>query len=114
MPGNAKILSVPQDRLNINGKLKAVNGQGIFDVVLMSYGSIEDTYKLLQENGIQSIEDTDFSNKIFKFDTSLVKDDLALNKILTDNLIYATLHQQAIQGASFNDDFNNDFDNGFT
>lgn len=53
---------------------KAIVGQSIYDVCLQTYGSLDYLYKLLQDNGIESIDEPVMGGQVFQWDDSLVLD----------------------------------------
>ena len=90
----------------------AKQGQSIFDICLQTYGDLNLIYKLIQDNGIESILTAGFSGMSFNYDASLISD----NSIVTQNISspYITDTNANMAGAgegSFNDDFSDDFDN---
>jgi len=52
--------------------LKALNGQSIFDICLMTYGSLDYLSKLIIDNGIDSINSVPASGQEFTWDETFV------------------------------------------
>lgn len=53
---------------------KAITGQSIFDVCMQTYGTLDYLYKLLQDNGIDSVDVPVIGGQTFLWDDSLVLD----------------------------------------
>lgn len=62
---------------------KAISGQSIFDVCLQTYGTLDYLYKLLQDNGIESVNAPVIGGQTFQWDDSLVLDQ-GLNTVFTN------------------------------
>lgn len=54
----------------------AIAGQSIYDVCLQTYGSLDYLYKLMQDNGIEGLDEPVYSRQQFVWDDSLVVDQL--------------------------------------
>lgn len=50
----------------------AIAGQSIYDVCLQTYGSLDFLYKLMQDNGVNGLNEDVLSRQIFVWDDSLV------------------------------------------
>jgi len=61
---------------------QAKSGASIFDICLQTYSDLNNIYKLIQDNKIESILSSGFSGVNFSFDTSLISD----NSIVTKNI----------------------------
>lgn len=85
----------------IEAKIKAKDGQSLFDICLMTYGNLEHMYKLLQDNDIDSINETDISQKTFTFDKSSVYDVIQYNNNQYNGTEYATAYNVANQPPSY-------------
>ncbi len=90
-------------------QIKALEQQNIFDMVIMTYGSIDSTYKLIQDNGIGSINNQYVARKIFTYDKDLVVDGILYNHIYSNNIVVATganntnkSHDRSFNQFSFN------------
>lgn len=55
-------------------EFEAIEGQSIFDVCLNCYGTLDLMYKLLQDNGIDSINVKPYSRQMFTYEDGLVID----------------------------------------
>jgi len=53
--------------------ITAIEGQSIFDLVLMTYGDLNYTYKFITDNKISSINDTDLRGKTYFWDNTITK-----------------------------------------
>ena len=62
----------------------AITGQSIFDVCMQTYGDIGLLYKLLQDNGIDSVDVPVIGGQTFQWDDSLVLDQ-GLNTLFADS-----------------------------
>lgn len=54
----------------------AIAGQSIYDVCLQTYGSLDYLYRLMQDNGIEGLNEQIYSRQEFVWDDSLVVDQL--------------------------------------
>jgi len=84
-------------------------GQSIYDICLMTYGNIELIYKLIQDNNIVSLNNTDLSGKKFIFTPSLTIDKGFFNYLVNNNKAIATVGVGDNGGKSYNDSFNISF-----
>lgn len=71
-------------------ELVSKNGQTIFDIALMTYGSLDSVYTLISQNEIDNINDPLPNQKSFTFDSSAIVDLTVYNAIATRLLIYNT------------------------
>jgi hypothetical protein len=71
-------------------KFEAVSGQSIYDVCLNCYGTLDLLYKLLQDNGIDSVNVKPFSRQLFTYDDTLVVDQGINQQFTQAGLKYAT------------------------
>lgn len=69
---------------------KAIAGQSIYDVCLQTYGSLDYLYKLLQDNGINGLNEDVSSGQPFIWDDSLVVDQLANAAYAESKKFYST------------------------
>lgn len=70
--------------------IKALEVQNLFDICLMTYGSFDYMYKLLQDNNIDSLNLGHIERKMFTYDSSLTIDNIYYNHITTNNIVLAT------------------------
>jgi len=70
--------------------LKGQEGQSVYDLCMMTYGDIGQLYKLLQDSGIDSINETALSQQLFTYDTSLISDTTFYNYLISDGIIMNT------------------------
>lgn len=68
----------------------AQEGQSIYDVCANTYGDLNKLRKLITDNNIGSVNDQNLAKKVFKFDTSLIKDNLLFNVNNNSNVVYST------------------------
>jgi hypothetical protein len=68
----------------------AKEGQSIYDICANTYGDINKLRKLITDNNIGSINNQNLAQQVFKFDTSLIKDNSLFNVNNNSNVIYAT------------------------
>jgi hypothetical protein len=68
----------------------ALEGQSIYDVCANTYGDLNKLRKLITDNNIGSVNDQNLARQVFKFDTSLIKDNSLFNVNNNSNVIYAT------------------------
>lgn len=69
-------------------------GQSLFDVCLNTYGSLDYLYKLLQDNGIDSVNSTVRSQQPFVWETDLVVDQVVNRNTTLKNVFFATAGSQ--------------------
>ena len=68
----------------------SVTNQNIFDVVLQTYGDLNLTYTLMQENNFLYINQTVLPNNLFIFNPSQIKDTLLVRHLRSNGLIVNT------------------------
>ncbi len=89
IPAEIKVKDpVPTSLIKI---LKAINGQSIFDIILMTYGSLDLSYKLIQDNGIDSVNIGSVDQILFSFDSTLIADNFVYLKNINQSINYGTL-----------------------
>ena len=90
----------------------AQRGQSLIDLVLQAYTTLDQTYKLLQDNGIPALTATDFFGVPFQYTTALIVDEVIADQNAAQGTIYATLPpiNPLTQGHSFDSSFNKSFD----
>lgn len=71
-------------------KYNSVWGQSTFDVCLNTYGSLDPLYKMLQDSGVDNVNDEVKSNQEFLYDDSLVSEKDVSQSFLLNNTRYAT------------------------
>lgn len=54
----------------------AVRGQNMYDVCLITYGTLDSLVKLANDNGITDLNDINLSGKTFTYDNSLIVNQL--------------------------------------
>lgn len=69
---------------------KAIAGQSIYDVCLQTYGTLDYLYKLMEDNGIEGLNETVYSGQTFVWDDSLVVDQLINAAFAASGVNYAT------------------------
>ena len=93
------------------GKVKALAGQNIYDLVLSTYGTLDLLNKFVSDNSIAEIN-MQFSGQIYSFDTSLVQRQVRNQYNSANDIVYSTSFiQEGLLLGDFNNDFNNDFFN---
>jgi hypothetical protein len=70
--------------------LKLQENQSVFDACLMTYGNLEHAYKLLQDSGIDSINETDLAQRTLTYDSILIDDNALYNSIKSGGFAFAT------------------------
>ncbi len=88
--------------------ITATNGQSIYDLCLMTYGDLGMIYKFMQENNIDSLNNTNLSGKVFTFNTALVSDTQVYNNIKATKKKFNTL-DTTYTGKAYNKSFNISF-----
>lgn len=68
----------------------SVYGQSIFDVCLNCYGTLDLLYKVIQDSGVDSVNDTPKSGQIYTYDDSLVVDVNVYQRTTLSGIKYAT------------------------
>jgi hypothetical protein len=69
-------------------QFNAIYGQSIWDVILNTYGSFDNSVKLLLDNGLPNINITPTSQQPFTWDNTLTSDQSI--SVLNTNVVYAT------------------------
>lgn len=68
----------------------AIYGQSIFDVCLNCYGGLDLLYKLIQDSGVDSVNDLPLSGQKYTYDDSLVVDQNVFQRTTLAGTRYAT------------------------
>lgn len=68
----------------------AIAGQSIYDVCLQTYGALDYLFKLLQDNGINGLNEPVNSRQPFQWDETLVQDQQLNTSFLANGVRYAT------------------------
>ena len=73
----------------------AVSGQSIYDICIITYGSLDFTVKLATDNGITDLNDTVAPGTVFTYNNSLVVNQALHQQInqqygTANNIIYGT------------------------
>jgi len=68
----------------------AIAGQSIYDVCLQTYGSLDYLYKLMQDNGVEGLDEQIYSRQEFTWDDSLVVNQLINAAFSATNQLYST------------------------
>lgn len=73
-------------------QIKAFDGQSQFDLILLTYGTLNLAYKFIQDNtnNIDSINSTQIAQLSFNYNRSLIQDDLLFNSNLSKGIVYNT------------------------
>jgi hypothetical protein len=69
---------------------KAIAGQSIYDVCLQTYGTLDLIYKMMQDNGVNGLNEPVLSGQAFVWDESLVQDQQLNAAFVASGKIYAT------------------------
>lgn len=69
---------------------KAIAGQSLFDVCLQTYGTLDLIYKMMQDNGVNGLNEPVLSGQAFVWDESLVLDQQLSASFAASGKIYAT------------------------
>lgn len=78
-------------------KLKLKEGQSIFDACLMTYGNLENIYKLLQDSGIDSINSKGLAQKALTYDSDIIEDNAVYETIKSNGFVFSTAPDGAIE-----------------
>lgn len=92
-------------------KINALRGQNLFDLVLMTYGSLDYWKDFIAQNKITNIA-ADYNGKQFQwiFNNAQVQVRNQYNSV--NNIVYSTAELATLANlGDFNNDFNNDFFN---
>lgn len=76
--------------------IKLKENQSIYDACLMTYGTLENMYKLLQDSGIDSITTKGLAQKTLIYDSNLIEDNAVYESIKSKGFIFATAPEGAI------------------
>lgn len=79
----------------------ARDGQSLFDVCLMTYGTIDRYNKLLSDNSINGLTIGSLSGKAFIFDSSLRSDGMLSGEISRRELFFSTFPENLIPAVDF-------------
>ncbi len=71
--------------------ITATEGQSVYDLVLMTYGDLKYTYKLLQDNNIVSLNNTNLSGKKIIFNPKLINDIGFYNHLINKKKVVNTI-----------------------
>lgn len=67
--------------IKTKGAIKAVSGQTLFDLVIMTYGTTDLLMRFIQENNIADLNEEDLDQKVFTFDMGYIKDNIYFNSL---------------------------------
>jgi len=70
--------------------LRGQDGQSIYDICMMAYGDIGEVYRLLQDSGIDSIDERGLAGTLFTYDTTFIADSTFYNYITSEGIIINT------------------------
>jgi hypothetical protein len=90
---------------------QAKSGASIFDICLQTYSDLNNIYKLIQDNKIESILSSGFSGVNFSFDTNLISDNSIVTKNIKTPYLTELSENRADVSGSYNDDYPDDYDN---
>lgn len=80
-----------EEEVNTTASINGLDGQSIFDIALMTYGSTEFLIKLLQDSNIDSINTGSVYGYSFTYDKNLISDVAVYNHMIKNNIVYGTL-----------------------
>lgn len=84
----------------------AVTGQSLYDVCLITYGSLDFLLKLANDNGITDLNNTALTGIAFSYDSSLIANQAinqALNQQINQQYGTANLQNTGIGGGVYGD-----------
>ena len=90
---------------------QAKSGASIFDICLQTYNDLNNIYKLIQDNKIESILSSGFSGVNFSYDTGLISDNSIVSKNIKTPYLTEIDENNNDNHGSYNDDYSNDYDN---
>ena len=82
----------------------AQRGQSIFDLALLTYGSLDNVVKLMQSSDMRNINEEDLSGKSFSFEVENITDASFANKIKDNKLVFASARVPQATGDLQTDD----------
>lgn len=88
-----KIPDVAQTSKGISSSIKSLTGkegQSIYDLALMSYGSFDNILKLIQDSQIDSLNESEFYRKSVSYDENFIVDNIYYNKIIKAGTVINT------------------------
>jgi hypothetical protein len=97
-PPPPSITVIPAGQPATTATLKAVNGQTIFDVLTMTYGTFDHAIKLIQDNGIDNLNEFSVDQKAFTLDTTLIKDEIYYKSL--GSYVIATADSKYLPGGA--------------
>jgi len=86
--------------------IKVKDGQSLFDIALMTYGNIESVYSIIQDNGIENVNQNLFSQQSIEFDEQT---DFLTNFLRNNALTINTSDPKVTSGEDYNEDYNQDY-----
>ena len=93
---------------NNTGTIESADRQTVYDLCLMTYGSIDTLYKLITDNSINTVDDTSLSGLLLTFDKTQVTDNIMLNYINKYGIVMCT-GDSVDEVNSYNGSFNLSF-----
>ena len=113
---NTFVVSVPAqlDRSSTvtevtEASINTVDRQTLFDLCLMSYGNLENLYKLIADNSISTVDEVNLNGRVITFDKTLISDNIVYNWINKYGVVMCTgdgIYSNDSYNGSFNISFN--------
>lgn len=109
VPPPAQIDSPKEVAPNFISKITAVQGQTLFDIGLMSYGTLDNLMKLLQDSQIDNPNSDNIAGHVFTFDNREIVDYQIFKNYISSGYIINTGESERRTGKSFGLSFDNSF-----
>lgn len=87
----SEVVSTQSTTNSTTGTVTGYDGQSLLDLILLSYGNLDYSIKFLKDNSnLDSINDSQLSQKEFTYDNTLIQDSLLFNSNSINNVVYNT------------------------
>ena len=90
------------------GSISTVDRQTLFDLCLMSYGNLENLYKLIVDNSISTVDEVNLNGRVLIFEKTFINDNILYNWVNKYSVIMCTG-----DGIDSNDSYNGSFNISF-
>ena len=91
-------------------------GQSIYDLCNQTYGTLNELFRFVKDNNIDSLNQSILTKKRLFFEYNLVKDKSVLNFLLSEEIFYSTSKESGVNNKDdkkqFEDDLFFDFEDG--
>lgn len=110
LPLTAQIIFKQTEPENNIASIIATEGQTLYDISLMTYGNLDNFYKMLQDSQIDNSDTSRLRGLAFNFDKNLINDFQYYKNLVSTGYIINTGDSQAKKGKSFDLSFDKSFE----